>query len=66
MAAVAAKVGTSDQGVAITIERNNEGTFYVIWKATAQGVKRHRLHAGTTDARRLEAHARGFIEQMNQ
>ncbi|HCF7061753.1 TPA: hypothetical protein NIJ11_005972 [Pseudomonas aeruginosa] len=66
VAAVAAKVGTSDQGVAITIERNNEGTFYVIWKATAQGVKRHRLHAGTTDARRLEAHARGFIEQMNQ
>ncbi|HGW5540894.1 TPA: hypothetical protein ACNIM8_005983 [Pseudomonas aeruginosa] len=39
LAAVAAKLDTSNHGIAITIERNTEGTFYVIWKATAQGVK---------------------------
>ena len=64
--AVAKKVSASTYGVAITVQNSVEGSFYVIWKQTNSGIKSHKLLIAATDEDRLEAHARGFIEQMIQ
>lgn len=64
--AVAKKTNASTYGVAITVQRSVEGSFYVIWKQTNSGMKSHKLLIELTDEARLEAHARGFIEQMIQ
>ncbi|QMP19217.1 hypothetical protein [Pseudomonas phage Persinger] len=64
--AVAKKVNASAYGVAITVQRSVEGSFYVIWKQTNSGMKSHKLLIEATDEDRLEAHAMGFIEQMIQ
>jgi len=64
--AVAKKVNASAYGVAITVQRSVEGSFDVIWKQSRSGMKSHKLLIEATDESRLEAHARGFIEQMIQ
>ncbi|EOG4615042.1 hypothetical protein ACLD9I_004689 [Pseudomonas aeruginosa] len=61
---VARKVGAADHGVVITVQFKAGDKFFVIWKATSTGVQSHELSCGCCDEARLEAHARGFIQNM--
>ncbi|ELM3831367.1 hypothetical protein RYY46_005623 [Pseudomonas aeruginosa] len=61
---VARKIGAAAHGVAITVQSKAGDNFFVIWKATSAGVNSHELSCGCCDAARLEAHARGFIQNM--
>lgn len=59
-----AKFGAAAHGIAITVQSKAGDKFFVIWKATSAGVNSHELNCGCCDAARLEAHARGFIQNM--
>ena len=61
---VAKQLNASAHGVVLTIERTCEGTSYVIWTAAAAGVKSHKLLVDVTPVERLEAHVRGFIQNV--
>ncbi|EOZ2859337.1 hypothetical protein ACQQ32_005645 [Pseudomonas aeruginosa] len=61
---VARKIGAAEHGVAITVQSKAGDKFFVIWKATSVGVQSHELSCGCCDVARLEAHARGFIQNM--